>query len=107
MTRQFKVTFYVPASHLDQVKNALFDVGGGKVGNYDRCAWQTLGQGQFRALSGSQPFLGQKGQVEFVEEYLVEMVCDEDCLKACVFALKEAHPYETPAYAVLALEPSV
>jgi hypothetical protein len=34
---------------------------------YDHCAWQTLGQGQFRPLDGSQPYLGQAGQVEQVE----------------------------------------
>ena len=71
------IQFYVPESHLEPVKNALFAAGAGKIGNYDCCAWQTKGEGQFRALEGSQPFLGQKGQIEKVSEWKVEMVFAE------------------------------
>lgn len=97
----YKITFYVPPSHLEPVKQAMFEAGGGRIGHYDCCAWQTLGQGQFRALEGSQPFLGKQNQVECIEEYLVEMVCDEVNLTGCIAALKKAHPYETPAYTII------
>ncbi|UVL79572.1 NGG1p interacting factor NIF3 [Pseudomonas putida] len=96
----YKLAFFVPASHVEVVKAAVFAAGGGRIGDYDHCAWQTLGQGQFRPLDGSQPFLGQAGQVEVVEEWKVELVVADDLIAQAVAALKQSHPYETPAYEV-------
>ncbi|MGS2724505.1 NGG1p interacting factor NIF3 [Porticoccus sp. GXU_MW_L64] len=96
----YKLAFFVPESHLDSVKQAVFATGAGRIGDYDSCCWQVLGQGQFRPLKGSAPFLGQQGQVETVEEYRVEMVCDNKLIAGAVKALIEAHPYEEPAYDV-------
>lgn len=100
----YKLCFYVPESHLEIVKNAVFDTGAGRIGDYDRCCWQTLGQGQFRPLENSNPFLGQKGWVEQVAEYKVELVCEDYLVEAAIQALIESHPYEEPAYHVIALE---
>lgn len=96
----YKLAFFVPASHVEVVKAAVFAAGGGRIGGYDHCAWQTLGQGQFRPLDGSQPYLGQTGQVEVVEEWKVELVVADDLIVQVVAALKQSHPYETPAYEV-------
>ncbi|MFI7856738.1 NGG1p interacting factor NIF3 [Pseudomonas promysalinigenes] len=96
----YKLAFFVPASHVEEVKAAVFAAGGGRIGGYDHCAWQTLGQGQFRPLDGSQPFLGQTGQVEMVEEWKVELVVADDLIDQVVAALRQSHPYETPAYEV-------
>lgn len=94
---------YVPSSHLEAVKLALFSAGAGKIGNYDSCSWQTLGQGQFRPLEKSQPTLGKLGQVETVEEWKLELVCEKNILPKVLKALHESHPYETPAYLVVEL----
>ncbi|MDZ3996042.1 NGG1p interacting factor NIF3 [Pseudomonas sp. Teo4] len=96
----YKLAFFVPASHVEVVKAAVFAAGGGRIGDYDHCAWQTLGQGQFRPLDGSQPYIGQTGQVEVVEEWKVELVVSDDLIAQVVDALKQSHPYETPAYEV-------
>lgn len=96
--------FYVPKSHLETVKNALFGAGAGRLGLYDCCAWQTEGEGQFRPLAGSRPFSGEVGKLERTAEYKVEMICEETCLEEAVAALKKAHPYETPSYAVIKIE---
>ncbi len=96
----YKLAFFVPPSHIDSVKAAVFAAGGGRIGDYDQCAWQVLGQGQFRPLDGSQPFLGQTGVVEQVEEWRVELVVADDLIAQVVAALKQSHPYETPAYEV-------
>ena len=95
-----KIVFYVPESHLDSVKNAVFTTGAGKIGDYDHCCWQCLGQGQFRPLIGSQPFLGQHQHIEHVMEYRVELVCDDALVESAIAALRRAHPYEMPAYDV-------
>ena len=97
----YKICFYVPESHLETVKEALFIAGAGRIGNYDRCSWQCLGEGQFRPLAGSQPAMGQQGFVERVAEYKVELVCSRENIQAAVAALKTSHPYEEPAYDVL------
>ncbi|WP_110949963.1 Nif3-like dinuclear metal center hexameric protein [Pseudomonas bohemica] len=96
----YKLAFFVPASHVEQVKSALFATGAGRIGAYDCCSWQVLGQGQFRPLDGSQPFIGQAGEIEYVEEWKVELVVADELIKQAVAALKISHPYETPAYEV-------
>lgn len=96
----YKLVVYVPESHLEAVKSALFAAGAGRIGDYDSCAWQVLGQGQFRPLEGSQPYLGQQGQVEHVPEYRVELVCSDERIEDAVTAMRQAHPYEEPAYDV-------
>ncbi|WXL27063.1 YqfO family protein [Ectopseudomonas mendocina] len=96
----YKLCFYVPESHLESVKAAVFKAGAGHIGSYDRCCWQTLGQGQFRPLDGSQPFIGQAGELEQVAEWKVEMVVADEYIHDSVRAMKAAHPYETPAYEV-------
>jgi hypothetical protein len=100
----YKLSFYIPESHLEEVKNALFQTGAGRIGSYDCCCWQVLGEGQFRPLLGSDPFLGSQGKVEKVAEYRVEMVCADNLIAQVVKTLKDSHPYETPAYNVTRLE---
>lgn len=100
----YKICVYIPESHLQIVKDALFAAGAGRIGNYDSCCWQTEGEGQFRPLEGSAPYIGQRGAVEKVKEYKIELVCEETCIEAAIAALKQAHPYETPAYDVWKLE---
>ncbi|MDM8347434.1 YqfO family protein [Pseudomonas sp. sp1636] len=96
----YKLCFYVPETHLDEVKEVVFAAGGGRIGRYDNCAWQALGQGQFRPLEGSQAFLGQVGVVEQVAEWKVELVVADELIHDAVKALKKSHPYETPAFDV-------
>lgn len=96
----YKLCFYVPETHLEVVKKAIFTAGGGRVGDYDSCCWQTLGQGQFRPLQASQPFLGQVARLEMVAEWKVEMVVADELIHAAVKALRQAHPYQTPAFDV-------
>ena len=100
----YKLSFFVPTSHVEDVKSAVFAAGGGRIGDYDHCAWQVLGQGQFRPLDGSQAFIGEAGQVEQVEEWKVELVVVDELIRSVVAALKQSHPYETPAYEVWRLE---
>ncbi len=100
----YKLGFYVPPSHLESVKAAVFAAGAGRIGNYDSCAWQTLGQGQYRPLKGSQPYKGQTGIVETVEEYRVELVCKDELIEAVIHTLRAAHPYEEPAFDIVKLE---
>ena len=102
----YLLTFYVPESHLEAVKSALFRVGAGQVGSYSHCAWQVLGQGQFCPESGSNPYLGAHGEVEKVAEYRVELLCLDSNKHEATQALISTHPYETPAYHWIKLDQS-
>lgn len=94
----YKLYFYVPETHLVSTKKAIFSQGAGKFGGYDCWAWQTLGVGEFRSLSGSHPAVGLVNQFSQVNEYKVETICEDCCLKAVIDALLSVHPYEQPAY---------
>lgn len=100
----YKLCFFVPEDHAEPVKQAVFEAGGGRIGDYDCCAWQTRGDGQFRALDGADPYLGKVGEVERVSELKVELVCRDDLIRSVIAAMKSAHPYEEPAYDVYRLE---
>ncbi|PCH60468.1 MAG: NGG1p interacting factor NIF3 [SAR86 cluster bacterium] len=100
----YRIEFYVPQDHLAEVKSALFAAGAGRIGNYDCCSWETKGLGQFRPLAGSNPVIGQHEKLEYLDEFKVEMVCEKANLKAAVEAMISAHPYEQPAYAVIAMQ---
>lgn len=99
----YKITFYVPVSHVEAVKSAMFAAGAGRIGDYDCCAWQVLGVGQFRPLIGATPFIGEIDHIEQVAEYKVEMVCATAHIMLVLAALKSSHPYEEPAYNVVQL----
>ena len=101
MESHYQITFYVPENHCETVKQAMFDMGAGVLGNYQECSWQTLGNGQFKPLQGSKPYLGDINKLEKVAEYKVEMLCDKKNIKTVIQALKSSHPYEVPAYSVI------
>lgn len=96
-----KIVFFVPKNDCEKVKMAMFHAGGGTIGDYDYCAFESLGVGQFKPGSSTNPAIGKVGEVERVEEMRVEMICQEAYLTSCLKALVEAHPYEEPAIDVI------
>lgn len=99
-----KLIIYIPDSYVEVVKAAVFAAGAGKIGDYDCCSWQTLGKGQFRALEGSDPYLGEQGKIEQVEEWRVETVVPDAVLQDVLHAMRQAHPYEEPAFDLFRME---
>jgi hypothetical protein len=94
----YKLVFYTPEKYKEAIKKALFEKGAGRYMRYDMCAFETKGHGQFRGLNDSDPFIGKKDILERIEEYRVEMICNEKILKQVVQTLIDTHPYEEPAY---------
>ena len=97
----YKLTVFIPEEALEKVKAALFAAGAGTIGNYEQCCWQVQGTGQFMPMAGSNPHLGSQDKLEKVAEWRVEMVVKTSMIAEVIKALKQAHPYETPAYDVL------
>jgi hypothetical protein len=100
----YKICVYIPVEAVEIVKQALFEAGAGRIGNYDSCCWQTDGSGQFRPLENSNPTIGSQNVVEKVKETKVELVCEDELLEDAIKALRESHPYEEPAFDVWKLE---
>ncbi len=93
-----KLVVFVPREALDPLREALFAAGAGRIGNYERCSWYTEGTGTFLGGVGSSPSVGQSGREQRVAELRLETVYPEELEAEVVAALREAHPYEEPAF---------
>ena len=98
-----KLIYYVPESHLELTKQAIFQAGAGGIGDYAECAWQVKGIGQFKPVGQAKPFNGQVNQLEQVEEWRIETIVDEQYAQAVKQALLASHPYEEPALEFLTI----
>jgi hypothetical protein len=98
-----KLVVYVPAEALDAVRDAVFEAGAGRIGEYERCSWYTDGTGTFLGGQASDPTIGERGREERVPELRLETVFPEERHEAIVAALRRAHPYEEPAFDVYPL----
>lgn len=103
-TLQYLIT-YVPIAEAENLRKALFSAGAGAIDNYVECSFNTEGKGSFRPLANANPHIGTAGgPVEWVEETRIEVAVPAHLSGKIVAALHQAHPYETPAYQLLALQ---
>jgi hypothetical protein len=93
-----KLVVFVPREALDNVREALFAAGAGRIGDYERCSWYTEGTGTFLGGEGTEPSVGQPGREQRVAELRLETVYPAAREAEVVAALREAHPYEEPAF---------
>ena len=98
-----KLVVFVPREALDSVREALFEAGAGRIGNYERCSFYTEGTGTFFGGEGTDPDVGQAGREQRVAELRLETVFPEERQAEVVEALRRAHPYEEPAFDVYPL----
>src|SRR3989339_574689 len=92
-----KIIVYTPTTHSDKIRKTLAESGAGHIGNYDCCSFSVKGTGRFRALEGTNPHIGERGELTEVEEERIETVCPLDRAHEIVTKIKEVHPYEEPA----------
>jgi hypothetical protein len=98
-----KLVVFVPTEALDTVRDAVFAAGAGRIGDYERCSWYAEGTGTFLGGEGTSPTLGERGREERVPELRLETVFPADRHDDVVAALRQAHPYEEPAFDVYPL----
>lgn len=103
MALSHKLVWFVPMEALEATRNAVFEAGAGRIGDYERCSWYTAGTGTFFGGDATDPALGEAGREEHVPELRVETVVPADLVEDVVAALVAAHPYEEPAYDVYPL----
>jgi len=99
-----KLVTFVPESHAESLRSALFNAGAGTIGNYDSCSYNLTGEGTFRASEGANPFVGRVGELHFEKEVRIETVLPRYRQDDVLRALIAVHPYEEPAYDFYPLE---
>ena len=93
-----KLVVYVPTEQCKRVKEALGNAGAGAIGNYSHCLFSTSGIGQFLPEENANPYIGDKGKLEQVNEERIETLFPDYLEKKVVQAMIKAHPYEEVAY---------
>ena len=92
-----KLVIFVPEENVDAVADALAGEGAGVIGDYTRCTFRTPGTGTFLGGEGTDPYLGEKGRLEKVEEVRLETVVPAHTARRAAAAATAAHPYEETA----------
>lgn len=98
-----KLVAFCPKKDASKIRQAIFDAGAGHIGNYDNCSFNTEGTGSFRALEGTNPYVGEKGKLHFEEEVRIESVFPVYLENDILQALHTTHPYEEVAYDIYPL----
>ncbi|MEM8872795.1 MAG: Nif3-like dinuclear metal center hexameric protein [Planctomycetota bacterium] len=96
-----KLVTFVPEANVDAVSDAVCAVGAGTIGAYDHCTFRTPGTGTFCGGEGTDPAIGRPGKLETTPEIRLETIVPEARISAVVAALRDAHPYEEPAFDLL------
>lgn len=97
-----KLVIFVPATHLESVRAALFPFILSS-GDYKDCSFCTQGEGTFTPGLSAQPFIGNSGIFEKVAEQRLELLLDRTMLSKALHKLQGIHPYEEPVYDIYPL----
>ena len=97
------VTYTIP-ENVEQVRNALFDAGAGKIGNYEDCSFNSQGIGTYMGNENSNPEIGER--FEFVEapEIKIEVTFEKHLQNKILKTLFAKHVYEEVAYEIYDLQ---
>ena len=99
--KTFKIVVYVPYNNKDDVVSAIGEAFGGCIGNYSNCMFLSKGEGQFKPLEGSNPYIGSVGDIEKVKEYKIETIVTENNISNVLNAIYKTHCYEEPAIDII------
>jgi hypothetical protein len=95
---QHCLVVFVPATHAEQVLQALGEAGAGRAGNYSHTAFVSRGTGRFTPLPGAHPVIGEVGRPQEVDEVRIETLYPAAERESVLRAMAGAHPYEVPAF---------
>jgi len=99
-----KLVTFVPKKDAEKLRNALFSVGAGSIGNYNHCSFNVEGLGSFQGNEASNPTVGEKGITHFEEEIQLGITFAKHLEGKIIRTLHENHPYEEVAYEITTLE---
>lgn len=98
-----KLITFAPGNNADKVRDAIFTAGGGQIGNYSECSFNTEGTGTFKPGSAAKPKIGQTGKRQNEQEVKIEVIFPAWLESRLVSAMKAAHTYEEVAYDIMPL----
>ena len=98
-----KIIVTIPLENVNEVRGAMCEAGAGVIGNYTHCSMSTKCVGTFKPTDEANPYIGEKNNLEFVEEEKLEVACDIHKVKKVISRLREVHPYEEPAIDIIPL----
>lgn len=98
-----KIVTFCPIEHANKVREAMFNAGAGYIGNYDSCSFNAEGEGSFKALENTNPYVGEKDKLHFEKEIRVETIVPDFKVPSVIKSLINAHPYEEVAYDIYPL----
>ena len=101
--KKVKIVVTIPKENTESVRNAICSEGAGVIGEYKYCSITSKCIGTFIPSKNSNPYIGEKNKLQFVEEEKLEVVCDIDIAKRVIEKLKQVHPYEEPAIDIIPL----
>ncbi|MGX7668176.1 Nif3-like dinuclear metal center hexameric protein [Flavobacterium pedocola] len=97
------ITYTIP-ENVEQVRNALFDAGAGKIGNYDDCSFNSKGIGTYMGNENSNPEIGERFEFVEAEEIKIEVTFEKHQQSKILKALFSNHVYEEVAYEIYDLQ---
>jgi dinuclear metal center YbgI/SA1388 family protein len=95
---EYKLVVFVPAEEVEMLRRALSRAGAGRIGHYEECSFELRGRGSFRGDETTNPTIGRRQTLEFVDEVRLEMVVPKRRVGDVVRALYANHSYEEPAF---------
>ncbi|MBI2279986.1 MAG: Nif3-like dinuclear metal center hexameric protein [Bacteroidetes bacterium] len=99
-----KLVVFCPVSHVDKVRNVLFENGAGSIGNYSECSFNSNGTGTFKANKEATPFVGEINKLQVESEVKIEVVVESFLINQIVENMLHVHPYEEVAYDIYEMQ---
>ena len=93
-----QLIFYCPKKNAKKIKNSLFQVGAGNIGDYENCSFSYKGKGTFKPSTKSNPFIGENDKINEENEEAIAIIFPKYKEDIIIKTLKLNHPYEEIAY---------
>ncbi|MFV8368069.1 Nif3-like dinuclear metal center hexameric protein [Flavobacterium sp. LB2R40] len=97
------VTYTIP-ENAEEVRNALFDAGAGKIGNYENCSFNSKGIGTYMGNEHSDPQVGERFEFVQGDEIKIEVTFEKHLENKILKNLFKSHVYEEVAYEIYDLQ---
>ncbi len=98
-----KLRVNIPSEDREKLKQDLSKAGVGMQGDYSDCFFEYSVKGQFKPGDAADPYIGARGELEHVDEYIIEGIFESGDESIVVDALIDSHPYEEPAYDIISI----
>lgn len=97
------ITYTIP-ENVETLRNALFEAGAGKIGNYEDCSFNSKGIGTYMGNEDSNPEIGNRFEFVENEEIKIEVTFEKHLQSKVLKALFSNHVYEEVAYEIYELQ---